>query len=138
MPLLSGLSYGGLSNSNKATSLYRTSRELDAFKSIFEGCLRHWFGRDKPGTGNLVLMLLANNNQHIQDFGKVNMRGKWISFKLTESHKIQRMVTCQSILSITPLFVSIWDEKWIAFDNTHRGLMWLGSDQGQQFQKKKL
>ncbi len=39
------------------------------------------------------------------------------------------MVTCQSMLSMAKkanFFDSILtgDEKWIAFDNTHRGLQW--------------
>ena len=62
----------------------------------------------------------------LQDIGKVCKRGRWIPFKLTENHKIQRMVTCQSMLSMAKksnFFDSILtgDEKWIAFDNTHRG-----------------
>jgi [histone H3]-lysine36 N-dimethyltransferase SETMAR len=44
------------------------------------------------------------------------------------------MVTCQSMLSMAKkanFFDSILtgDEKWIAFDNTHRGLQWLDPDQ---------
>ena len=63
----------------------------------------------------------------LHEIGKVCKRGRWIPFKLTENHKVQRMVTCQSMLSMAKkanFFDSILtgDEKWIAFDNTHRGL----------------
>jgi [histone H3]-lysine36 N-dimethyltransferase SETMAR len=70
----------------------------------------------------------------LHEIGKVCKRGRWIPFKLTENHKVQRMVTCQSMLSMAKkanFFDSILtgDEKWITFDNTHRGLQWLGPDQ---------
>ena len=70
----------------------------------------------------------------LHDIGKVCKRGRWIPFKLTEKHKIQRMVTCQSMLSMAKksnFFDSILtgDEKWMAFDNTHRELQWLDPDQ---------
>ena len=70
----------------------------------------------------------------LHEIGKVCKRGRWIPFKLTENHKVQRMVTCQSMLSMAKkanFFDSILtgDEKWITFDNTHRGLQWLDPDQ---------
>ena len=37
----------------------------------------------------------------LHDIGKVCKRGRWIPFKLTENHKIQRMFTCQSMLSMS-------------------------------------
>ena len=36
----------------------------------------------------------------LYDIGKVSKRRMWIPFKLTENHKIQRMITCQSMLSM--------------------------------------
>ena len=34
----------------------------------------------------------------LHDIGKMCKRGRWIPFVPTENHKIQRMVTCQSML----------------------------------------
>ena len=60
---------------------------------------------------------------------------KWIPYKLIENHNTQRMVTCQSMLSMAKkahFFDSILtgDEKWIAFDNTHRGRLRLSATMG--------
>ncbi len=102
--------------------------------SIFEGSCRRWIECDKSAIANRVRMLPQTIINRLHEIGKVCKRGSWIPFKLTEDHKVQRMVTCQSMLSMAKkanFFDSILtgDEKWIAFDNTHRGLQWVDPDQ---------
>ena len=88
----------------KGDRFLRTSRALNANKSsivnLWRLC-RCWFRRDKPGIDNRIWMMPANDNQCISWHRKgVQARG-WIPFKLTENHEIQRMLICQSMLSMT-------------------------------------
>ena len=61
------------------------------------------------------------------DIVKVCKHGRWIPSKPTENHKIQRMVYCQSMLSMAKKakffdLILTGDETWIAFNNTHQRL----------------
>ena len=139
MPWLSGLANAGLPNSEKATGL---SLEPPAHwtpsnsrSSIFVGYCRRWFGGDKPGIGNRVWMLPANNNQRIT-WHRNGVQGREVySFQIDRKpqdpendHFSQSMLSIVKKANFFDLILT-GDEKWIAFDNTHRGLQWLDSDQ---------
>ena len=70
----------------------------------------------------------------LMDIGKVNKRGRWIPHELTENNKIQRTMTCSSLLSLSKKSgfmdsILTCDEKWIMFDNTSQKSQWLDPDQ---------
>lgn len=70
----------------------------------------------------------------LNDIGKINKRGRWLPHHLSENNKIERKVTCSSLLSrakrgdfLDSILTS--DEKWIMYDNTSRRSQWLDADQ---------
>ena len=97
MSWLSGLSNGDFQNSEKATVISRPSGEMDAIKSSMVN-LWSWFGREKPGIEFRCCQQTIMNALH--DIGKVCKPGRWISFKLTDNHMIQRIVIFQTLLSM--------------------------------------
>ena len=101
--------------------------------SIFEGCCRRLFERDKPRIGDRVWKLPANTNQRITWHRKGVQAREVESFKTEQ--KPQDPYNCY--LSVNARYgqegnffdsILTGDEIWITH-NSHRGLQWLKSDQ---------
>jgi histone-lysine N-methyltransferase SETMAR len=77
---------------------------------------------------------IATVDRHLHALGKVRKLEKWVPHKLTADNKTQRLTICTSLLSRhqrEPFFKCIitCDEKWVLYDNTKRGYVWLSPDE---------
>ena len=73
---------------------------------------------------------LATVDRHLHKLGKVNKTGKWVSHKLTEVNKNQRLTTCISLAakqnkkSFLHRIVT-GDESWVYYENPAPKRQWL-------------
>lgn len=67
---------------------------------------------------------------HLHELGKVNRQGLWIPHCLSESNKMNRLLTCSSLLKrfnneIFLKRIVTGDEKWVCYVNIKRKKQWL-------------